>query len=295
MTIQTAVDMFLYEQRVRNNAKATLEYYTSNLGSFMDFVGADESVEILDISIYKDYIIYLQNSGTLKATSINTNMRAVKAFYNWLIDEEAIGDCSRKLKLIKQRREEIIPLTDDEIRTLLNCFDTSELLELRNKCLVMVMLDSGLRRAETTRLRCSDVDLKQRTLLVNGKCDKQRIVPIGENCAQVLQEYSDRMSERRQKKNEPFFTDRFGNVLDVNAIDNVMQKLKERTGIDRLRCHLLRHTFATLYIVDGGNLEMLRVILGHSSIAITQIYLHIASNYKLIRESHNSHIDRLHK
>ena len=103
------------------------------------------------------------------------------------------------------------------------------------------------------------------------------------------------MSERRRKRSDPFFVDRFGNVLDVNAIDNVMQKLKERTGIDRLRCHLLRHTFATLYIVDGGNLEMLRVILGHSSIAITQIYLHIASNYKLIRESHKSHIDKLHK
>ena len=295
MTIKAAFDLFMYEQRVRNNSPVTIGYYNENLGAFVDFVGADESVEVLDISIYKDYIIFLQSSGTLKATSINTRLRAVRAFYNFLIDDERIGDCSRKLKLIKQRREEIIPLTDDEIRTLLDSFDTTELLELRNKCLVMVMLDSGLRRAETTRLRCSDVDLKQRTLLVNGKCDKQRIVPIGDSCAALLKEYSERMSDRRQRKNDPFFVDRFGNVLDVNAIDAVMQKLKERTGIERLRCHLLRHTFATLYIVDGGNLEMLRVILGHSSIAITQIYLHIASNYKLIRESHNSHIDRLHK
>ena len=285
----------MYEQRFRNNSAATIEYYTLSLGLFLDFVGADESVEVLDISIYKDYVVYLQTSGHLKSTSINTYVRAVKAFYNWLIDEEQIGDCSRKLKLIKQKREEIIPLTDDELDKLLSCFDTSDLLELRNKCLCLLMVDSGLRRAETVRLRCCDVDFVHNSLLVTGKGDKERLVPLGSVTADCLRSYDERVSDRRNKRVDTFFLDRFGAPLDVNAVDLVFSKLKDVTGIHRLRCHLLRHTFATNYLLDGGDLETLRLILGHSSIAITQLYLHIANNQKILRERHNSHLDNLHK
>lgn len=295
MTVKEAFDLFIYEQCFRNNAASTLEYYKLSLGLFLDFVGADQSVEVMDIHTYKDYVISLQMSGHLKSTSINTYVRAVKAFYNWLIDEEQIGDCSRKLKLIKQKREEIIPLSDDELELLLNSFDTSSLLELRNKCLCLLMVDSGLRRAETVRLRCCDVDFQQHCILVSGKGDKERLVPLGSLTGSAMLEYSERTAGKRKKKTDPFFLDRFGAALDVNAVDLVFSKLKEITGIQRLRCHLLRHTFATNYLVDGGDLETLRLILGHSSIAITQLYLHLASNQKLLRERHRSHLDNLHK
>lgn len=287
--------MFIYEQCFRNNAASTLDYYRLSLGLFLDFVGADESVDVLDIQTYKDYVISLQSSGHLKSTSINTYVRAVKAFYNWLIDEDKIGDCSRKLKLIKQKREEIIPLTDDELDVLLNCFDTSDLLELRNKCLCLLMVDSGLRRAETVRLRCCDVDFAHNSLLVTGKGDKERLVPLGSVTVDFLRFYDERIADRRSKRVDSFFLDRFGNSLDVNAVDLVFSKLKDITGIQRLRCHLLRHTFATNYLLDGGDLETLRLILGHSSIAITQLYLHLANNQKILRERHNSHLDNLHK
>lgn len=92
---------------------------------------------------------------------------------------------------------------------------------------------------------------------------------------------------------EPLFVDRFGNPCNDNAIKQVFAKLKKYTGIERLHPHLLRHTFATQYIVNGGNLEMLRLIMGHSSITVTQIYLHLANNIKLMQKTHNSHLDKL--
>lgn len=298
MTLREAFDMFMYEQRFRNNSAATIQYYKSYLGAFMDWLEFETDVtevEQLTIKEYKDYVIYL--SGTdIKASSVNTKIRAVKAFYNFLIDEDKIGDCGRKLKLIKQRKEEIIPLSDSEIKKLLGCFNTSEILELRNKCFVLLMLDCGLRRAELTRIKVSDVDFDQRSILVNGKGDKQRLVPMGELTLENLRQYNAAVSERRNgKRSDPFFLDRFGNSVDINAVKMVFQDLKDRTGIQRLHAHLLRHTFATLYLVDGGNLEVLRCLMGHSSIAITQIYLHLATNYTLLRDRHNSHIDKLHK
>lgn len=221
-------------------------------------------------------------------------MRAVKAFYNYLIDEELIGDCSRKLKLIKQQKQEIIPLSDEEIGKLLGCFDISDELELRNKCFTLLMLDCGLRRSELCRLKVSDVDFVQNSLLVNGKGGKQRLVPMGDLTFRCLESYFHRTAPRRSGKiSAPFFLDRRGSGIDINVVKMVFQDLKERTGIQRLHPHLLRHTFATLYLVDGGNLEMLRCLLGHSSISITQIYLHLSSNYSLIRAQHNSHVDIL--
>lgn len=294
MTILEAYNNFMFEQRVRNNSSATIDFYTAVLGAFVDWVTqSTETVEELTIKQYKEYIIHLSSSG-LKSTSVNTHVRAVKAFYNFLIDEEKIGDCSRKLKLIKQSKEEIIPLTDDEIGRLLACFNCSDVLELRNKCFVLLMLDCGLRRSELTRLKVSDVDFIQKSLLVNGKGNKQRIVPMGATTAQFLGEYDNRVQDKRSgKPSAPFLLDRFGNGIDNNVIKMVFQDLKERSGIQRLHPHLLRHTFATLYLVDGGNLEMLRCILGHSTISITQIYLHLSSNYALIRSAHNSHVDRM--
>ena len=294
MTLHEAYDNFMFEQRVRNNASATIDFYTATLGGFIDWVTQNtETVEELTIKQYKEYIILLSDSG-LKSTSVNTHIRAVKAFYNFLIDEELIGDCSRKLKLIRQSKEEIIPLTDDEISRLLCCFDTSDVLQLRNKCFVLLMLDCGLRRSELTRLKVSDVNLKDNFLLVNGKGNKQRFVPMGATTARFLKDYDDLVKDKRSgKSSAPFLLDRFGNGIDNNVIKMVFQDLKEQSGIQRLHPHLLRHTFATLYLVDGGDLEMLRCILGHSSISITQIYLHLSNNYKLIKSSHNSHVDRL--
>lgn len=292
MTVREAFDNFMFEQRVRNNSPATITFYSSALGSFVDWLTVSE-VEELTISQYKDYIIYLSSSG-IKSTSVNTNMRAVKAFYNFLIDEDLIGDCSRKLKLIKQQKQEIIPLSDDEIGRLLGCFDISDELELRNKCFTLLMLDCGLRRSELCRLKVSDVDLVQKSLLINGKGGKQRLVPMGDLTFRCLESYFHRTAHARSGKiSAPFFLDRRGNGIDINVIKMVFQDLKERTGIQRLHPHLLRHTFATLYLVDGGNLEMLRCLLGHSSISITQIYLHLSSNYSLIRTQHNSHVDIL--
>lgn len=294
MTIAEAYDDFMYDQRVKNNSEATITFYTTFLGNFVEWVTRQlTNVEELTIKQYKDYVIYLSHTD-LKPSSVNCNLRAVKAFYNYLIDDDVIADCSRKLKLIKQTKQEIIPLSDDEIHKLLSCFDTSNTLELRNKCITLLMLDCGLRRAEVGRLRVVDVDFGQSSLLVNGKGDKQRLVPMGDTTRAALMDYSALVSDKRPKSElSPFFLDRFGGGIDDNVIKMLFQDLKTRTGIARLHPHLLRHTFATLYLVDGGDLEVLRCILGHSSISITQIYLHLSSNYQLIRSKHHSHIDNL--
>ena len=284
MTIDEIYEMFLLEQEYRNNSIVTIDWYKWQLGDFFRWLGSDDPLDLTLLN-FKKYGVYLRSlrkrdGNKLSCSSVNGSLRAVKVFYNFAINSEYLEDFSRQLKL-----------DDDEIKKLLGCFEPNNLIDLRNKCFIVLMLDCGLRRGEIPRLNYGDVNFNNNTLLVRGKGSKQRIVPIGEICFELLISYS--RIRCFLKSDEPFFIDRCGNRCSDNLIKQVFQDLKERSGIDRLHPHLLRHTFATYYLADGGDLETLRLILGHANIQTTQMYLHLAFNLRLSRSHYHSHIDIL--
>lgn len=296
MTIQDMYDMFLLEQEYRNNSPVTIAWYKSQLLDFFDWLQSDDPAE-LNILRFKQYGVFLKtqykhNGDRLSSSSVHGAMRAVKAFYNFCIGEDYLDDFSRQLRLPKVHSKEQLILDDDEIKQLLNCFTNSH-FGLRNKCFVMLMLDCGLRRGEIPRLNIGDVNFKNKTLLVRGKGAKQRLVPMGERSSELLQDYL--FSTRRNycPSDNAFFVGKLGERCSDNLVKQVFQDLKNQSGINRLHPHLLRHTFATYYLADGGDLETLRLILGHSNIQTTQIYLHLAFNLKLSRSHYHSHLDSL--
>ena len=152
------------------------------------------------------------------------------------------------------------------------------------------MVDCGLRRGELTKIQKRDVNLLNRTLLVHGKGNKERVVPLGVLTYQEIKQYISITSENLSKflllKNN-------GNSITDNTIKMLFQKLKKETGITRLYPHLLRHTYATNYILDGGDIETLRILLGHSSITMTQKYVHVAAQMRLMINRQKSHVDSL--
>lgn len=227
----------------------------------------------------------------MKSSSINSRVRAVKAFYNYCIEEDLLPDFSKKLKATKIRKTEKLPLDDDEIHTLVSVFGDSA-LEERNRCWVILMCDSGLRRGEIINLQIGNVYLERGFMIVTGKGDKQRFVPLGElskiSLATYIHKYRNEANE-----SEPVFVNRFGEKCTINTVKQVFQKLKKQTGILRLHAHLLRHTFATNYLVDGGDLETLRLLMGHSDLQVTTMYLHLAENKKLLQRKHQSHLDMI--
>ncbi len=293
MTIREAFKNFMFEQRFRGNSDRTYEWYNDNICAFLAWLSSD-GIDELTIYNYKAYCSYLlhdyeRNGKPLKSSSVNSHVRAVKAFYNFCIQEDYIPDFSRKLKTTKINKTEKLPLDDAEIKQLLDCFDDS-VLGIRNRCWVILMVDSGLRRGELLRLKLEDVDINSGFMLVNGKGSKQRFVPLGEASRSELTQYIKRFRSSAHQS-EPLFVDRFGFQCSENSVKQVFQKLKSETGIDRLHPHLLRHTFATNYLCDGGDLETLRLILGHSDLQVTSMYLHLAENKKLLQMKHLSHVD----
>ena len=148
--------------------------------------------------------------------------------------------------------------------------------------IVSLMLDSGLRLHEVVSLTVRAVHEDERYLIVQeGKGNKQRIVPFGSTTAAVLREYLEATSF--WKNRTPLIIKVSDDPLGYEAITDTtlkqfFRKLKLRSGVDRLHPHLLRHTFATRYLENGGNIYTLQAILGHTSLEMVKRYLHLANS-----------------
>lgn len=292
MNVIQAYEMFMQEQKFRGNSKETISYYQITLNMFIDFCGRDLDIDDLDIMMFKSYQMYLIEHKDIKRVSVRTYARAVRVFYRYLYFEDFIDINVNKLKLVKADKEVILPLSDIEVKQLLNCFNKLTYLGERDKLICMLMLDCGLRRGEIVNLTLDDIDKINQTMVINGKGSKQRVVPYGQAVKNQLRKYITLRGEKYCAYNSLFLTIE-REPITSNTIKMLFRRLKEQSGISRIYPHLLRHTFATNYILNGGNLEVLRVLLGHSSINITQIYVHLATQMNIVNSRYNSHLDTL--
>lgn len=207
-------------------------------------------------------------------------------FLRWCTDKKYI-DYGYSVNLPKAHNELILPLSDEEIKTVYETFIDKDILTLRNKCIFSMLLDCGLRMSEVVNLKCTDVIFNQNMLVVNGKGNKQRYVPFGQKLKEMLLHYDNSVL----RDCDMFFVCKNHSAITQNTIKMVFQRLKKSTGIKRLHAHLLRHTFATRYLLNGGSLPALRLLLGHADINITQVYLHLAEYYNIVHRQSISTLD----
>ena len=270
--------------------KKTLIYYDENISRFLGYAAkrCSCSVEELDTSIVtRDFIIaYLSHLRTLGVTNttVNTYFRAVKVFMSYCMDEGYISDnVLRRVKYLRSDQKPIVPLMQDEVSCIDALFDKDAEQGLRNYCIIHLMLDAGFRCSDVVNLNISDINFENHYLIVQGKGSKYRCVPMSQRLEKYILTYI--LKYRENVKCEPLFVSlrRKGEYLTLNAIKQLFQKIKKSTGIVRLHPHMLRHTFATSYIMGGGNLEFLRLMLGHSDYETTKIYLHLAQQSMMIK------------
>lgn len=281
MNISEAIEEFLIEQRVRGNSSDTYDYYINCLKYFLNFIG-DRDVNDLNLTLCKSY--YLSLCETKKnSITIQTYVRGVRSFLKWLYLEDKISiDICARFRLPKCKTKVINVLSDHEVNKIYEVFSGEDFLSKRNKLIISLLLDSGLRLHELVCITLGDVNLEDRYIIVNGKGDKQRFVPFGSYAASALEDYvkitfidlkyHDSECPLIIKVSAP------GVFIGItnDTLKDIFRRLKISTGIKRLKCHLLRHTFATRFLENGGNIYVLKEILGHTTLKQTQAYLHIA-------------------
>lgn len=280
--IEVAINKYINLHRAVSSAR-TVEYYEDILSMFQEYIYSRQIAYISDIT-QDDFIAYVQQLRlkVVKNTTINTYTRGIRAFANWCVSNDyCYKSFCQGVKKLRDDSKQIYPLTSKQAEAIdgymgLLPFDVPECinmdyLQLRNYILFHLMLDCGLRRQEVIALDINDV---QHNCLVinNSKFNKSRIVPLPEQLHDYIRAYIN--LERRTAG--PVLLGRYGGRITADCIRKVFYNISHDTNI-HVHPHMLRHTFATSYIAGGGNLEFLRVILGHASYNITQHYLHLAA------------------
>ena len=181
---------------------------------------------------------------------------------------------------------QIIPLYAEEVEKIDQTFKINTMMGLRDFCIVHLMLDAGFRSQEVINLKIQDVLFdKDALLVVNSKGSVSRIVIMCPLLKLRLSRYIYLYRYESAPTDAVFIQIKTKEPINENVIKQFFARLKKKSCIDRLHPHLLRHTFATSYVMGGGNLEMLRILLGHSDYDVTKNYLHLANQYQILQAS----------
>lgn len=283
MTVYEAYKAFILDKSVENCSGETITNYKNMLGYFVSFVGENTEVnEIQDTSYIKGYILHLQKKNRSGRT-IHTYLKHIKVFYRWLVNNGHIE--YNNVSDLRVRFERKIPdiLNTDEILDLMNIDN------LRDKIIVMIVLDCGIRKNELVNLNVSDIR-KDSIFVHGGKGKKDRIVPLSYSMYKMIQEYI----ESRKEQTEYLFQHYFSSErLNYAGVHDVFRRLKRQTGIKRLHAHLCRHTYGTYFIYNGGSEKALQMVLGHAEIETTEVYVHLAELLEIGKQSEFSIINKI--
>lgn len=272
-----------YLHATKNLSEKSLKAYTSDLKQFFEY---EYNIHHPDICAF---ISYLSKQLKLKDTSIRRKIITLKNFYNYLLEYEFIDSSPfRKLKFrFKQERKLPKTLTIIEISKILKCFDVDlttlsyfvQKEYIRDAALLDLLICTGIRIGEAAALSIDDIILSERTLLIHGKGRKQRLIYI--SSPQTWERLKNLIKERKNFNDKHLFVNRYGQPLSIHGIENIYKKYIKMAQITtKSTPHYLRHTFATNLLANGADLRSVQEILGHASVATTQIYTEVTTKRK---------------
>ncbi|MBV9712577.1 MAG: tyrosine-type recombinase/integrase [Ktedonobacteraceae bacterium] len=306
-TVVCAVDDYLQDHEGGNHSKKTVEWHETALGLLRSFLQEEREITLVgevDAPDISAWFAYLRKTpgrrGKLRSErTVQTYARSVRAFFHWLVRRETIerNPFDRVVfpKVGKPRIQTIEPEEFEQL--LLACAppnETGPLVEravVRNRTILWLFYDTGIRISELCGLRLSDFDRKHGILTVKGKGSKERRVALGNNCLRNLLYYLDRqrpdeeeLAEWGSSGEDHLFLAETRTPLTKNGVEMLFKRVRERAGITNKRVspHIFRHTFAIRYLVLGNDPFSLQELLGHEDLSTVKNYMHM--NDEIIQE-----------
>lgn len=269
------LEQFYYDCKVRNLSPDTLRGYGERLANFYAFLQNRKiPFDALSRQTIQDYIISLK--GRVSDHTVNGRLRVLRVFFRMLLREGLWLKTNpmEKVSLIRSENTLKPVLTPDQIELLLSVPNKRVFTGYRNFAMLLVFWDSLIRLSELINLKSEDVDLRQGLIKVYGKGRKERMVPIGAKTARALHYYW--VKYRKPISGEVFFCQRNGRSLDKRNVQRILERIGKRARI-HVSPHLIRHSAATWWIKQGAQPMYLQNLMGHTSMSVTQRYVHLAS------------------
>ncbi|MBL4605719.1 MAG: tyrosine-type recombinase/integrase [Flavobacteriaceae bacterium] len=284
------IDAFLdYLSLEKKYSQHTVIAYRNDLLSFKDFCSVtydQEDLKDIHYSQIRSWMISLVNSE-LSNRSVNRKMSSLKSFYRFLRKTKQIeNNPLANHKALKTIKEVQVPFSIKEINNAISEIEIDDSFEgVRNKLIVELFYSTGMRRAELMNLKINSINFSERMVKVLGKRNKERYIPLLASVLKTLERYLEVRNELIEKENYLFLTQKGNKIYETlvyRVINNYFSKVSSKV---KKSPHILRHSFATHLLNEGADLNSVKELLGHSSLASTQVYTH--SNLEQIKKVYN--------
>lgn len=307
-SLATLIDLFAATKRTEGKTDKTISWYTAFLLQFLAFVGEAASIADFSLPNARAFVAHLQSrdtrfenhpkspakEGGLSPYTIHGYVRTLKSFSSWLVEEGFTqSNVLAKLKRPKLPQPLIEILSDNEINQLVAAINPNCFLGARLYAIVLILLDTGIRASELCSLTLDNTYLNEGYLQVTGKGRKTRMVPFSAGTKKAILRYVTTFRpEPREGVGELILT-ADGTGLSYAGLLQIIRRLGKRAGVPRLHPHLFRHSFAVKYLMNGGDVMTLKLILGHTTLDVTQVYMHLASSHIQIQHSKFSPVEAM--
>jgi len=229
--------------------------------------------------VYTDHPMRKAEDRALSPHSLHQEIRSLMTFGRWLVRQD-YEDPFKGLRVPKLPKRMIDVLSHDEITRLFQAWAPATAFGARWQAMMAFALDTGVRVEELVNLRVDRIDTERGRARVVGKGDKERFVRFGSRTQRALARYTNLF--RPDERGAPtVFTSLDGAPLTVNGAENILKNARRRAGVERCHWHLFRHTFATMFILGGGDALELKDLLGHETLKMTDQYVHLAQQLGL--------------
>lgn len=273
-------DFLKYLRLERNYSENTIVAYKTDLREFEGFFrSVEEGLDFttVDADLVRSWVVNLMDEEGAKATSVNRKLSSLRSFYRFLLRKKVVK-ADPMLRVVGPKKSKPLPsfLRESEMNRLLDDFSFGEGYEAcRDRMILEMFYATGIRLSELIGLNDVDVDLSAKQIKVTGKRNKQRLIPFAEEMTVDLEEYIKVRNEALPQGTDAFFVLTNGRRMYAKKVYEIVKRnLGKVATLKKRSPHVLRHTFATAMLNNQAELGAVKELLGHESLATTEIYTH---------------------
>lgn len=264
-----AFDAFMLHQRTSRHTAKTIEYYNYSLGRLRSWLEAQAIKDIAEVDANAIRRFLLELEGTLKPNSIHGIARAIRALFSFLVREEMLeGTPMARVKMPKTDKTLLPSFTPEEIQKLEKGTEGKDPTNIRNRAIVLLLLDSGLRLSECASLSVGDIDPQTGLMQVMGKGRKERVSKLGATALKAFAKYS---RIRGGESGEPLWIGKQGPMTSYGLAE-CLEKLGKRVGV-HAHPHKFRRSCALMMLRSGADVFSVQYLLGHADLGVMRRYL----------------------
>ena len=267
-----------YLQYEKRYSPKTVLAYQTDLQQFQNFLNKDfDAVPSAEANhgLVRSWVVSLVENE-IDAASVNRKIACLRSYYKFLLRQEVITkDPMTKIKILKTKKKLPHFVQETDMVKVLDQIKFARDFEgTRDQLVLELLYGTGMRLSELIGLKDLSINLKDRTLKVLGKRNKERVIPFTQSLVRLIEDYRKVRNKEVEKKSEKLLLTETGQPLYPMLVNRIVKKYLRDSNVDKKSPHVLRHTYATHLLNKGAEINAVKDLLGHASLAATQVYTH---------------------